>query len=372
MAKRVTQRDLARLCGTSVSTVSRALLGHPRIPEATRERICRAAEEAGYQPDPVVSQIARSRWQSEADTIGIMVPFIYNDPTRAHMRDPTDLWFRSTFEGVVAAAKRIGYRVEPFNLVEFGTAACLHRILQARGVRGLVLAPVYYPEPCLDLPWERYSAVCLGPGFYPLPLHQVYFSAFEQMEFALERIQQRGYRRIGVSLMAHASYMQDDRRRMGAIAAFQKRPEVEVVPPFIYDSNLRNDGIGHPFLQWYDLHRPDAILGSSNFGYWYLKEDRRLRCPQDFGFAVLHSVSLPNEEFFSGVAVPQLRIGQFGLRLLDMLLRTNETGLPSEPITHHVGLDWHEGQSLPAIAPSSTAPGSDGRSQGAAASPALG
>lgn len=46
-----TIRDLSLKCGVSVSTISKALNGYKDISEATRERILRAASEAGYFPD---------------------------------------------------------------------------------------------------------------------------------------------------------------------------------------------------------------------------------------------------------------------------------------------------------------------------------
>ena len=41
-------KDLAKECGVSVATVSKALNGQPDIAPATRERICAAACRVGY------------------------------------------------------------------------------------------------------------------------------------------------------------------------------------------------------------------------------------------------------------------------------------------------------------------------------------
>ena len=46
----VTTKDLARICGVSRATITRALYGTGSIREETRQRILDTAKELGYQP----------------------------------------------------------------------------------------------------------------------------------------------------------------------------------------------------------------------------------------------------------------------------------------------------------------------------------
>ncbi|MEV4334395.1 LacI family DNA-binding transcriptional regulator [Streptomyces sp. NPDC049597] len=61
-ARRITQRDIARLAGVSQPTVSLVLNGRAdadiRIPQETRERVLRVIQEYGYAPDPVARRLA--------------------------------------------------------------------------------------------------------------------------------------------------------------------------------------------------------------------------------------------------------------------------------------------------------------------------
>ena len=43
----VSMKDIARACGVSVATVSKALNGQPDIGEETRTRVCEAAQKMG-------------------------------------------------------------------------------------------------------------------------------------------------------------------------------------------------------------------------------------------------------------------------------------------------------------------------------------
>src|SRR5580693_6532602 len=61
-------RELARECGVSVATVSRALNGHPEVSAATRRQIQEAATRLGYRP----SQSARALVRGRSDTVGLL------------------------------------------------------------------------------------------------------------------------------------------------------------------------------------------------------------------------------------------------------------------------------------------------------------
>lgn len=55
-------RALAEATGYSLGTVSMALRGDPRVAEATRALIVKAAGERGYEPDPVLAgRMGRTR-----------------------------------------------------------------------------------------------------------------------------------------------------------------------------------------------------------------------------------------------------------------------------------------------------------------------
>ena len=72
--QRVTIKDIARLAGVSVTTVSRALNNNADIREETRERILHICQEEGYR----TNLLARSLVSSKTNTIGLILPGISN------------------------------------------------------------------------------------------------------------------------------------------------------------------------------------------------------------------------------------------------------------------------------------------------------
>jgi LacI family transcriptional regulator len=76
-------KDLARECGVSVATVSRALNGHPEVSVETRRQIQQAAERLGYRPSQSARALVRGRsdavgllWDSRYETVGRRHPFL--------------------------------------------------------------------------------------------------------------------------------------------------------------------------------------------------------------------------------------------------------------------------------------------------------
>src|ERR687891_956139 len=73
---RTTLRDVARLAGVHPATASRALNEETRslVNEETARRVLRAAEELGYQPNP----IARGLKTNRSYTVGVLIPDLTN------------------------------------------------------------------------------------------------------------------------------------------------------------------------------------------------------------------------------------------------------------------------------------------------------
>ena len=70
----VTLKDIAKSCGVSVSTVSRAFDDSSAISQSVRQRILRCAEELGYTPN----LIARSLQSRRTMTVAFVIPSLDN------------------------------------------------------------------------------------------------------------------------------------------------------------------------------------------------------------------------------------------------------------------------------------------------------
>lgn len=65
----MTIKDIAKICGVGVSTVSRVLNNRPDVSEEVRERVLSVVKESGYIPNNSARDLVRSR----SDAIGVVV-----------------------------------------------------------------------------------------------------------------------------------------------------------------------------------------------------------------------------------------------------------------------------------------------------------
>ena len=70
----MTIKDIARICGVGIGTVSRAINNDPRVSEKTREKILWAVKEHHYVPN----NSARNLKMAESNTIGLLFSGIDN------------------------------------------------------------------------------------------------------------------------------------------------------------------------------------------------------------------------------------------------------------------------------------------------------
>ena len=70
----ITIKDIARICGVGIATVSRALNNHPDINPETRQKILDVVEEYGFVPN----NSARNLKITDSRTIAILVKGMTN------------------------------------------------------------------------------------------------------------------------------------------------------------------------------------------------------------------------------------------------------------------------------------------------------
>lgn len=131
-----TIRDIAKRLGLSSATVSRALNDHPRISQATKDRVRMAAAEMEYVPNA----LARSLSARSTQTIGILIPDITNG---------------SYFPRVVTVLSDLladrGYTAYTYYTEDSVQRERQYlRILLSRRVDGLILVPVETESPNVE------------------------------------------------------------------------------------------------------------------------------------------------------------------------------------------------------------------------------
>lgn len=72
--KSITMKDVARVAGVSVGTVSRVINNEPGIKERTLEKVNAAIKELNYIPDVY----ARGMKKNKTETIALIIPTVWH------------------------------------------------------------------------------------------------------------------------------------------------------------------------------------------------------------------------------------------------------------------------------------------------------
>ena len=330
-------RDLAARLKISRTTVSLALRNHPRISEEVRKRVQACAADLGYQPNAMVTALMSHLRRRRTHTTGEVIAFLTaGESPQTWCRLPTIV---DCFDGVRAQAERQGYKLEPFWLGEMGEASRqVARVLNARGVRGSVLALLPDEAEPLDLAWDRHPAVALGYTFGQKPVHQVAHGHFNGMLTCYRQLRKLGYERIGAVLTDHDDHHVNHYWSGGFFAA-QHLYGGEALPM----PKLTSYDDAATCVGWFNRVKPDAIIGTHPDPALRMLKAHGVGEPGRTGYAAL-DVERGNLGHVAGI---RQNWNAMGSALVDMLigqLHMNEYGLPATPKVVLIDGDWVPGK----------------------------
>lgn len=341
-----TIRDIAAHLGLSKSAVSLALQESERIPEITRARVRHAADELGYRPNPVFAQMMRSVRHAEPirtrAILGILHGFSDSHPERS-------VPFHGEWvAGARERAEGLGYVVDEIWMTQPGMGARrLGSVLHARGIASLVIAPL--PEKRrVELDWTRFSAVTAGLFLLEPRLSRVVPNHQQAMLLCLQKLQQRGYRRIGFVLEEWLEEFAAFHFTSPFLWFQQQVPAAERVPIF-----AMTRGGQKAFNSWYRKHRPSAVILTGSKGFSWLSACGA-RVPEETGVVFTQSTGAPTT--FCSVDEQPRRLGAAAIDLVLGEASHGERGVPANPKTVFTEVAWREGRSLREFGPACSLP----------------
>lgn len=333
-----TIRDLARRLGVSHTTVSLALRNHASISPATRKRVQAMARKVGYRGNVLVSALLAQVRSGRLRETGEVVPFLTALPASEWTQLP------SVVAGLARAKERggqLGLRVEVFPIGERGElCGQVMRILDSRGMRGLLLPPLPTSLPPLNIDWAKFSTVAIGYSFQQASPHRVANAHFNGIVTCYEKLRAAGCRRIGLALRRD----DDDRARHYWLSGFVGASLLQGgarLPPLLMEFSPSRDA----FLKWFDRHRPDAIIGMSRTVLLEWLADHGVDVPGDVRYACLDLLNGPWRPL-AGIRQSWGDIYATAMEELAGQLSRNEVGMPRTPKVTLIDGQWCDGPTL--------------------------
>jgi len=335
-------RLIAKNLSVSPSTVSLALNNSPKIPEVTQRRVLDEAMRIGYCPNgnvrELMSEIRRSSMVRSSACMGVFSFYEGYLP-----------WERSDhlaaiFESMSIRARELGYRLEaiPF----FGEGMSPKRftsILDARGIKGVLCFGSPDFEQVIPDELDHFAIVSIGLSIRT-PLHRVTSHYYNDLQNALNRVYERGYRRPGLVL----GEWEETRSQFAYSAAYygwckQRLGQRDSIP-VLKVGQIEAGSL----LSWYHSHKPDVILAVHLSGEVYripnILNAAGLRIPDDVGLAAV--TQLLRDGAISGKQQNQKLIGEWAVEMLESRMTYRDYGIPEYPRIEMVESSWVEGQTL--------------------------
>ena len=180
----VSQGDVAKRAGVHQTTVSLVFRNHPSVPEETRVRVLRIAQEMGYKKHPLLAALMSTRLKVSAGPGNPVLAFLTDFERRDRWQEsPTAV---AMLSGAKQRAQQLGYRIEIFWLGDPEVRPVrLAEILKARNIHGLLLAPTHAPRGLLQFDFAPFAVVGLGVSNETSSILSVAHDHFNGMKLAI-------------------------------------------------------------------------------------------------------------------------------------------------------------------------------------------
>ncbi len=339
--KTPTYSEIARACGVSSSTVSRALNNHRSIPESTRHRIREVARKMGWQPNPLASAYMAHLRSTHPPSFKAILGVIVDYPMPNGLTDlPSHV--QRVYRGFEQRAREYGYTARAFSLQDPDmTPALLDRTMFHRNCPGFVITGLSQPgRPIEGLNWDRYAAVAMGFSLPQPALHRVATNAMHGFKLVIDKAFELGYNRVAIAV--GRGYDERTNHAVSFPAAYTKQH----LKPHQSLETLIFDQWGEPAIDtvatWLKEHRPELAMGT----YVYeAAQSLGWRIPEDM--ALITFDRSPEYPDHAGLDQQYEITGQVAADILISEVTHNRRGIPDVPVEHTIQGVWIDGPSAP-------------------------
>lgn len=329
-----TLREVAREAGVSLASASYALRGHPTVSAATQRNVAAVAARMGYRVNPQLAAFMQARRVGRSMRTDATVALVHGGPSRPA---ESASYFGLCLRGVHAVAEERGYTVDMirWNAARDPSASRLGRVLDQRGIRGLLLMPAdNVSRWTLPLDWARFFGVALDHSLSGVPTHRVTDHHAADMMTALTQLKAAGRQRPGLVLDS-VNNERTCEMRLGAYLARVHHDFPDAPPPLLLPGECDRSGL---VRAWLKEHRPDVVVSPDASIHGLMPRSRSRVC----AFVSLANYTTPAPH--PGIRIDGEGVGRTAAFLLFSLLENPRTAAVLRPQTILMEGSWQEGR----------------------------
>lgn len=268
-------KSLADKLGMSKTTVSRALNGYPEVSEVTRERVLRAAQESGYQANPMARSLAVGR----SNVLGTIYPLL--------PADLGDAMFLEVVGGMSEALEqqRMNFIIAPVSPAN--EMPSYEQMVRGRRVDGLVVSrTLVHDERIAYLARAGFPFIAHGRTELDAPYAWFDYDNEAGIRMAVERLLALGHQRV--AMVSAPLAMNFAAQRRASFLATLAAAGLAADPRYLVDDCIERRA-GHAAVQALlaTSPRPTAIVVDN-----HLAGVGAVRALLDAGIAIGKDVSL--------------------------------------------------------------------------------
>ncbi|MDO3411715.1 LacI family DNA-binding transcriptional regulator [Saccharibacillus sp. CPCC 101409] len=240
-------KDIARIAGVSITTVSRVINGHPYVSESKREAVLRAMKEADYERNINAVHLIKGR----TGLIGIMVPSIKRP------------YFALVVEGIAEEALRRGYKLVLIQ-TDYEEERELEalRMLKHKQIDGLIVCSKTSGWSAFET-YLEYGPIVAFEDARGSRVPSIFIDHYRAFTEALDYLWDKGHRRIGFCLARRSGT--SSRQRIEAYRDFLIRKRRPFEESCVFDDTIHVEDGGPVVERLLDMqHPPTALLVTSD------------------------------------------------------------------------------------------------------------
>jgi DNA-binding LacI/PurR family transcriptional regulator len=213
-------RDLAKMAGVSVTTVSRVLNHHPYVSEEKRKKVLAAIKASNYQQNINAVHLSKGK----TFLVGVVLP--YSDHP----------YFALLVKGIANEALKKNYNLVLIqtNYVESRELEALH-MLKQKQIDALIICSRICEWAVIE-EFIAYGPIVFCENMMDKPVSSTFINHYQVFLFALEYLYNKGHRKIGYCI-GRISGTNSENREL-AYKDFVEKHELSYNPDYIFDHCL--------------------------------------------------------------------------------------------------------------------------------------
>jgi LacI family transcriptional regulator, repressor for deo operon, udp, cdd, tsx, nupC, and nupG len=312
-------REIAKLAGVSVATVSRVLNDYPYVKEEKRKAVWEAIEKLNYTKNINAVHLAKGK----TSIVGVVLPYV-NHP-----------YFSTILEGISTEALRYGYHLLLFqtNYEEHKEIEALE-MLKMKQVDGIIVCSRTTSWEIIEA-YKDNGPIVLCEDVKGRKLLSVYINHYQAFTLGMEYLMKKGHRKIGYCIGRTTGTNSKDREAAyyDALRRINESPRME----WIFNQCLHiEDGKRVVNSLFKMQEKPTALLVSSDqvaAGVVMWGQNAGLKIPEDLAILSFDNHPISEALHITTIDLPLSRMGKTAFRMIYDYLENGEIAKEAEELS---------------------------------------